>query len=61
MLMEETRHEKVKVSTKMQDTAAQKTKSEGLRREKTFRSWAHRSIFTDQVRSPSLCDEFSPL
>lgn len=49
MLTEETRHEEVKVSTKMQDTAAQKTQSKGLRREKTFKSWAQRSIFTDQV------------
>ncbi|XP_036087312.1 polyamine-modulated factor 1-binding protein 1 isoform X1 [Rousettus aegyptiacus] len=49
MLTEKTRHEEVKISTKMQDTAAQKTQSKGLRREKTFQSWAQRSIFTGQV------------
>lgn len=60
-LMEDKRHEEVKVSTKMQETAAQKTQNKGLRREKTLKSWAQRSVSMDQVGSPSLCDESSPL
>lgn len=59
--VEEMRHEEeVKVSKEMQEAAAQKAQNR-VWEEKTFKSWAQRSVPIDEVRSPYLCDEFSPL